>query len=89
VLNDAAVLLAELKGFNKDAINPAYIKKLQEKIMPDPDFTLDRAKSCSYAVQFLYMWVRAMYDYNKVYLETKPLREKLAATQSLLAEKSQ
>ena len=29
-----------------------------------------------------------MYDFNKVYNETKPLREKLEATQKLLAEKT-
>ena len=29
-----------------------------------------------------------MYDYNKVYLETKPLRDQLNATQKLLAEKT-
>lgn len=29
-----------------------------------------------------------MYDFNKVFLETKPLREKLEATQKLLAEKT-
>jgi hypothetical protein len=29
-----------------------------------------------------------MYDFNNVYNETKPLREKLEATQKLLAEKS-
>lgn len=29
-----------------------------------------------------------MYDFNKVFLETKPLREKLEGTQKLLAEKT-
>ena len=29
-----------------------------------------------------------MYDFNKVFNETKPLREKLEATQKLLAEKT-
>jgi dynein heavy chain len=29
-----------------------------------------------------------MYDFNKVFNETRPLREKLEATQKLLAEKS-
>jgi dynein heavy chain len=45
--------------------------------MIDPEFTLERAKTASYAIQFLYLWVKAMYDFNKVYNETRPLREKL------------
>ena len=35
--------------------------------MNDPDFTYERAKQCSFAVKFLFQWVKAMYDYNKVY----------------------
>lgn len=53
-----------LTEYKKESINPAFIKKLNEKCIPDPDFTLERAKTCSYAVQFLYLWVRAMYDFN-------------------------
>mgnify|MGYP000884199758 CR=1 FL=1 len=49
---------------------------------------MDRAKTASYAIQFLYLWVKAMYDFNKVFNETRPLREKLEATQKLLAEKT-
>lgn len=56
--------------------------------MVDPEFTLERAKTGSYAIQFLFLWVKAMHDFNKVYLETKPLREKLEATQKLLSEKT-
>ena len=56
--------------------------------MIDPEFTLERAKTGSYAIQFLFLWCKAMYDFNKVFLETKPLREKLEGTQQLLAEKT-
>jgi len=56
--------------------------------MGDPEFTLDRAKTSSYAIQFLYLWVKAMFDFNKVFNETRPLREKLEATQKVLAEKT-
>ena len=77
-----------LKSYDKDNINPAFIYKLEQKIMCDPDFNLERAKQCSFAVKFLYSWVRAMYDYNKVYLETRPLRDKLAQTMAILDEKT-
>ena len=56
--------------------------------MGDPEFTLDRAKTSSYAIQFLYLWVKAMFDFNKVFNETRPLREKLEATQKVLDEKT-
>jgi dynein heavy chain len=59
--------MKDLTEYKKESINPAFIKKLSEKIMNDPEFTLDRAKSSSYAIQFLYLWVKAMFDFNKVH----------------------
>ena len=88
LLNDVSTLMKDLTEYKRESINPALIKKLQDKILPDPEFTLERAKTGSYAIQFLYLWVKAMYDFNKVYNETRPLREKLEATQKVLAEKT-
>lgn len=76
-MNDVTTLMKDLIEYKKESINPALIKKLQDKIMGDPEFTLERAKTASYAIQFLFLWVKAMYDFNKVFNETKPLREKL------------
>jgi dynein heavy chain, axonemal len=56
--------------------------------MPDPDFCLERAKTCNLAVKYLFSWAQAMYDYNKVFTQTKPLRDKLEATRKVLAEKT-
>jgi dynein heavy chain len=88
LLNDVTTLMKDLVEYKKENINPAFIKKLNEKIMGDPEFTLDRAKSSSYAIQFLFLWVKAMFDFNKVFNETRPLREKLEGTQKMLAEKT-
>ena len=88
LLNDVGSLMTLLTEYKKESISNAFIKKLQEKCLPDPDFTLDRAKTCSYAVQFLYLWVKAMYDFHNVFNSTRPLREKLEATQKLLSEKT-
>ena len=88
LLNDSKELLDMLKNYDREAIPAAFISTLEKKIIPDPDFQLERAKTCSYAVQFLYSWARAMYDFNKVFLETKPLRDKLADTQHILSEKT-
>ncbi len=77
LLNDVTTLMKDLTEYKKENINPALIKKLTERILNEPEFTLDRAKASSYAIQFLYLWVKAMYDFNKVFNETRPLREKL------------
>jgi len=61
---------------------------LERTILKDPDFSLDRAKTCSFAVKYLYSWVQAMYDYNKVFLETQPMRDKLKAAMAIVQEKS-
>lgn len=42
-----------------------------------PEFNIQSAERCSYATKFLFMWVKAMADYYKVYSDSKPLREKL------------
>ena len=34
------------------------------------------------------MWVKAMYDYFRVFTDTKPLREKLAAMRKIVDEKT-
>jgi len=74
LLNDVSLLMKSLTEYEKESISPQLIKKLQEKILGDPEFTLERAKTASYAIQFLYLWVKAMYDFNKVFNETRPLR---------------
>jgi dynein heavy chain len=78
-----------LRNYDKDSIPSYLIQKLEQRIISDPDFTLDRAKQCSHAVKFLFSWVKAMYDYNKVYLETRPLRQQLEMTQRDLQEKTE
>lgn len=40
LLNDVTTLMKDLTEYKKENINPALIKKLQEKIMIDPEFTL-------------------------------------------------
>ncbi len=76
-MNDVTTLMKSLTEYDKENINPAFVKKLQDKVLVDPEFTFERAKATSYTIQFLYLWVKAMVDFNKVFLETKPLREKL------------
>lgn len=64
------------------------IKKLEEKVMTRPEFNFASVERCSFATKFLYMWVKAMVDYYKVYTETKPLREKLVEMRRIVEEKT-
>ncbi len=56
--------------------------------MNRPEFTFSSVERCSFATKFLYMWVKAMADYYKVYTETKPLREKLVEMRKIVEEKT-
>lgn len=56
--------------------------------MTRPEFTFASVERCSFATKFLYMWVKAMMDYYKVYTETRPLREKLVQMRKIVEEKT-
>lgn len=88
LLNDTKQLLDLLLSYDKDAITAATIKKMEEKILNQPEFTLAAVERCSFATKFLFMWCKAMVDYYKVYTETKPLREKLIEMRRIVDEKT-
>ena len=75
-------------NYDKDSITSATIKKMEEKILNQPEFTLAAVERCSFATKFLFMWCKAMVDYYKVYTETKPLREKLVEMRRIVDEKT-
>ena len=43
----------------------------------DDIFTPEVVERCNEAIKYLYKWVKAMVDYNKIFKETAPLRELL------------
>lgn len=88
LLNDPRELLDLLMSYDKDAINAAYVAKLEQKVISQPEFSLHSVEKCSFATKFLYMWVKAMYDYFKVFTETKPLREQLIQMKKIVEEKT-
>lgn len=88
LLTDAKQLLDILLSYDKDSISAAMIKKLDEKILNQPEFTFASVERCSFATKFLFMWVKAMVDYYKVYTETKPLREKLIEMRGIVETKT-
>jgi dynein heavy chain len=63
--------------YDRDNINAAYIRKLEEKVIPHPKFTEKDAYGASKATGYLFGWVKCMYDYFRVYTDTKPLREEM------------
>jgi len=72
----------------KDNIPPERITKFEAKIKNEPNFQQDKVNSANQATKYLWGWVNAMYMYYQTFTSTKPLREKLEATQKLLAEKT-
>ena len=88
LLNDTRELLEILMTYDKNSINPQHIKKLEEKVLSQPEFSLQAAEKCSFATKFLFMWVKAMYDYYRVFTDTKPLREQLIQMRKIVEEKT-
>lgn len=88
LLNDTRELLELLMSYDKDNISQASIQKLDQKVLHQPEFNYQAVERCSYATKFLFMWVKAMVDYQKVYVETKPLREKLIEMRKIVEEKT-
>lgn len=66
LLNDTKQLLDLLMNYDKDSITAATIRKMEEKILNQPEFTLAAVERCSFATKFLFMWCKAMVDYYKV-----------------------
>ena len=52
------------------------IAKFNQKIKTEPDFNFEKAKSAGVCIEALYQWEMAMYIFNKIYLDTQPLRER-------------
>jgi dynein heavy chain len=57
-------------------------------VIPHPKFTEKDAYGGSKATGYLYGWVKCMYDYFRVYTDTKPIREELAKMKQIVEEKS-
>ena len=56
--------------------------------MKDPDFTYEKAKVVGGPIEAIYLWIMAMYNFNTIYLNTQPLREKEAEVKQLVREKT-
>lgn len=81
-------LMELLMNYDKDNIPPVLIQRLEAKIFSLPDFTYEKVQGSNQACKYLFLWVKAMYDYYKVFTETKPLREKLVEVRRLVEVKT-
>lgn len=88
MLNEPKVLLNNLKSYKKESVNPALIAMLEKEIIPQPDFTQQRANDCSFAVSFIFLWINAIYTFHKVFTETQPLRDELKRVEAIVEEKT-
>ena len=90
LLKEPKALLDNLTNFannEKDNIPLDRIRRLEEKIMTNPEFAKERVEKSNEAAKYLHMWIMAMYQYNKIFLKTQPLRDELAQKKQELAAK--
>ena len=78
-------LLTQLKEYPKDNIDPNVIINI-EKIINSSDFHEDKILKSNKAAYFLSMWVRAMYNYDKVMKEIRPKQAALAQAEGRLLQ---
>lgn len=89
LLGDANALLKLLMEYPRDNIKPEWIAKMDAKVVSQPKFNERDATLGSKATGYLYGWCKCMYDYYKVFTETKPLREKLEMMNKVVQEKGE
>lgn len=76
-------------GFKEEAktLKPATLKKLETEVINHANFSFEKAQTSSYAIQFLYNWVKAMFDFNREYVRAGPLRQQMEDMRKIVEEK--
>ncbi|KAK9508782.1 hypothetical protein O3M35_006257 [Rhynocoris fuscipes] len=77
--------LDSLKSYDKENINPAIMKRIRERYIPDRDFDPNVIKNVSNACEGLCKWVRAMEVYDRVNKIVAPKKAKYAEAEAELA----
>ncbi|XP_014255049.1 dynein heavy chain 3, axonemal isoform X1 [Cimex lectularius] len=68
--------LEALKSYDRDNINPAIMKRIRERYIPDRDFDPNVVKLVSNACEGMCKWVRAMEVYDRVNKIVAPKKAK-------------
>ncbi|KAK4874901.1 hypothetical protein RN001_014261 [Aquatica leii] len=77
--------LDSLKTYDKDNINPAIMKRIRDRYIPDRDFDPANIRNVSTACEGLCKWVRALEVYDRVIKIVAPKKERLNAAEAELA----
>jgi len=87
ILGDVKGLLENLKGYDRDNIDPKRIAKVRKEFTSDEEFTVERAKQASSAAAGMCAWVSAMDVYERVAKVVAPKRARLAQAEEELKGK--
>jgi dynein heavy chain len=85
MLKSGGKLLDQLKGYDKDNIDPKILKKIRSTYISDERFTVEKAAGASATMVGLVKWTRAMSQYDEVVQIVAPLRSALAVAEKELA----
>ena len=85
-LLNQGTLLATLKEYDKDNIQPKIIEKIRKEFKTDEAFTPQNIAKASSAAEGLCKWVLAMDSYDRVAKIVEPKKRALAQSESELAE---
>ncbi|XP_064624417.1 dynein axonemal heavy chain 3-like [Lineus longissimus] len=77
--------LDRLKGYDKDNIPPAIMKKIRQTYIPNADFNPNIIKNASTACEGLCKWVCALDVYDRVAKVVAPKKQKLGEAEADLA----
>ncbi|KAJ0065373.1 hypothetical protein NL108_007570 [Boleophthalmus pectinirostris] len=77
--------LDNLKAYDKDNIPAAFIKKIREKFIDNPEFQPAVIKNVSSACEGLCKWVRAMEAYERMAKVVAPKKERLKLAEAELS----
>ena len=86
MLKTGAKLLDQLKGYDKDNIDPKILKKIRSHYINDERFTVEKAAGASSTMVGFVKWTRAMSSYDEVVQIVAPLRAALEVAEKELAE---
>merc|ERR1719440_2128454 len=85
-MGDVETFIDELKGYDKDNIDPKIIKVVRDKYIPMEDFTPEKAAKASSAAEGLCKWIMAMEIYDRVAKVVAPKKAQLAIAEGEYAE---
>jgi dynein heavy chain len=82
MLNNVNRFLDRLKSVSGESFPDIVVTEV-EKLMKDPEFTVDNMQAKSSAAANLCDWVRNIFTFNRIYVKVKPLMDSLEEAKAL------